>query len=63
MKKIAIVLFAAIALTSCVGGEAKCEGSNCDSTAVVAPVADSLAPVADTLAVVDTTAVVTPTVN
>ena len=63
MKKIAIVLFAAIALTSCVGGEAKCEGSNCDSTAVVAPVADSLAPVADTLAVVDTTAVVTPTVT
>ena len=63
MKKIAIVLFAAIALTSCVVGEAKCEGSNCDSTAVVAPVADSLAPVADTLAVVDTTAVVTPTVK
>jgi hypothetical protein len=62
MKKIAIVLFAAIALTSCVGGEAKCEGSNCDSTSVVAPVADSLAPVADTLAV-DTTAVVTPTVK
>lgn len=62
MKKIAIVLFAAIALTSCGGGEAKCEGGNCDSTTVVAPVADSLAPVADTLAV-DTTAVVTPTVK
>jgi|LakMenE01Jun11ns_1017448.scaffolds.fasta_scaffold9694601_2 hypothetical protein len=62
MKKIAIVLFAVISLTSCGGGEAKCEGSNCDSTAVVAPVADSLAPVADTLAV-DTTAVVTPTVK
>jgi hypothetical protein len=61
MKKIAIVLFAAIALTSCGGGEAKCEGSNCDSTAVVAPLADSLAPV-DTLAV-DTTAVVTSTVK
>ena len=62
MKKIAIVLFAVISLTSCGGGEAKCEGSNCDSIAVVAPVADSLAPVADTLAV-DTTAVVTPTVK
>ena len=62
MKKIAIVLFAASTLTSCGGGEAKCEGGNCDSTIVVAPVTDSLAPVADTLAV-DTTSVVTSTVN
>lgn len=61
MKKIAIVLFAAISLTSCGGGEAKCEGGNCDSTSVVAPVTNSVAPV-DTLAV-DTTAVVTPTVK
>lgn len=61
MKKIAIVLFAVIALTSCGGGEAKCEGGNCDSTSVVAPV-DTLAPVADSL-VVDTTAVATPTVK
>ena len=62
MKKIAIVLFAAISLTSCGGGEAKCEGGNCDSTSVEAPVTNSVAPVADTLAV-DTTSVVTPTVK
>lgn len=57
MKNIAIVLFVAIALTSCNSGAAKCEGGNCDST-VVAPV-DTLL-VADSLTV-DTTAVVTPT--
>lgn len=47
MKKIAIVLFAAIALTSCGGSSEKCEATCTDSTAVVSPV-DTVAPAADT---------------
>ena len=56
MKKIAIALFTVVALSSCGGGEQKCEGENCaDSCAVVAPATDSVAPAADTTKV-DTTA-------
>lgn len=62
MKKIAIALFTVVALSSCGGGEQKCEGNCADSTAVVAPAADSAVVKADTTKV-DTTAATSTTVK
>lgn len=53
MKKIAIVLFASIALTSCGGDSSKCENENCADTCKVATVVS--APT-DSTNTVDTTA-------
>jgi hypothetical protein len=60
MKKIAILLFAVVALTACSSGESKCEGEGCDSTAVVAVDTTAVAPVAvdtNTVAATDSTSV------
>ena len=65
MKKIAIVLFSAILLSSCGGGTAKTEGENTDTTAVAptstVTVDSSKVASADTTKKVETTQTVTPT--
>jgi hypothetical protein len=58
MKKVAILLFAVIALASCTTGETKCEGEGCDSTKVAVDTTAVVAPVAvDTNTVVSTDSV------
>jgi len=62
MKNIEIALFTVVALSSCGGGEQKCEGNCADSTAVVAPAVDSTVAKVDTTKA-DTTAAASTTVK